>query len=165
MNTVDARLRERGFEIPASAASLASYVPTLQVGNLVYISGQLPVKDGRLAVAGVVGSDLGVDDAKKGAELCLLNILGQLKAHLGSLDGVRCVRLGGFVQSGNGFKEHTSVVNGASDLLIHALGDRGKHVRAAVGCSSLPLGAAVEVEAIFEIVDVKSPAMSPPEAS
>jgi enamine deaminase RidA (YjgF/YER057c/UK114 family) len=165
MATVEMKLRNRGFEIPAPAASLASYVPTLQVGNLVYISGQLPVKDGKLAVQGVVGSDLGVEDAKKGAELCLLNILGQLKAHLGSLEDVRCVRLGGFVQSGSGFKEHASVVNGASDLLVYALGDRGKHVRAAVGCSSLPLGAAVEVEAIFQIIDAKSPSMSLREAS
>lgn len=156
MDKVEAKLRDRGFEIPAPAASLASYVPTLQVGNLVYISGQLPVKDGKLAVQGVVGSDLSIEDAKKGAELCLLNILGQLKAHLGSLEDVRCVRLGGFVQSEAGFKEHASVVNGASDLLIHALGDRGKHVRAAVGCSSLPLGAAVEVEAIFHVIDAKS---------
>lgn len=156
MDKVEAKLRDRGFKIPAPAASLASYVPTLQVGNLVYISGQLPVKDGKLAVQGVVGSDLSIEDAKKGAELCLLNVLGQLKAHLGSLEDVRCVRLGGFVQSGAGFKEHASVVNGASDLLIHALGDRGKHVRAAVGCSSLPLGAAVEVEAIFQVIDAKS---------
>lgn len=158
MNTVETKLRDRGFEIPAPAASLASFVPTLQVGDLVYISGQLPVKDGKLAVEGVVGVDLSVDDAKKGAELCLLNIIGQLKAHVGSLENVRCVRLGGFVQSESGFKEHASVVNGASDLLIYALGDRGKHVRAAVGCSSLPLGAAVEVEAIFQIIDAKSPA-------
>jgi len=165
MNTVETKLRDRGFEIPAPATSLASFVPTLQVGDLVYISGQLPVKDGKLVVEGVVGVDLSVDEAKKGAELCLLNIIGQLKAHVGSLENVRCVRLGGFVQSESGFKEHASVVNGASDLLIYALGDRGKHVRAAVGCSSLPLGAAVEVEAIFQIIDAKSPAATPQKSS
>jgi enamine deaminase RidA (YjgF/YER057c/UK114 family) len=158
MDTAEARLRDRGFEIPAPAPSLASYVPALQVGNLVYISGQLPMRDGKLAFAGVVEWNLGVEDAKKAAELCLLNILGQLKAHLGSLEGVRCVRLGGFVQSRSSFREHANVLNGASDLLIYALGDRGKHVRAAVGCSSLPLNAAVEVEAIFQMDDTSTSA-------
>lgn len=153
MNTVEARLRDRGFEIPAPAPSLASYVPVLQVGNLIYVSGQLPMRDGKLAFQGVVEWNLGIEDAKKAAELCLLNIFGQLKAYLGSLEGLRCVRLGGFVQSRSSFREHASVLNGASDLLIFALGDRGKHVRAAVGCSSLPLNAAVEVEAIFQIDD------------
>lgn len=113
------------------------------------------MRDGKLAFEGVVEWNLGVEDAKRAAELCLLNILGQLKAHLGSLEGVRCVRLGGFVQSRNSFREHANVLNGASDLLIYALGDRGKHVRAAVGCSSLPLNAAVEVEAIFQMDDSK----------
>ncbi|MBX9822420.1 RidA family protein [Afipia birgiae] len=153
MNTVEARLCDRGLEIPAPAPSSASYVPVLQVGNLIYVSGQLPMRDGKLAFQGVVEWNLGTEDARKAAELCLLNIFGQLKAYLGSLEGLRCVRLGGFVQSRSSFREHASVLNGASDLLIFALGDRGKHVRAAVGCSSLPLNAAVEVEAIFQIDD------------
>jgi enamine deaminase RidA (YjgF/YER057c/UK114 family) len=151
-DTVEAKLKERDLEIPAPAASLANYIPALQVGNLLYISGQLPVKNGKVMFEGSVGSDLSVEEAKKAAELCLLNVLGQVKLSVGSFDNVvRCVRLGGFVQSGSSFKEHASVVNGASDLLVHVLGDRGRHVRAAVGCSSLPLGAAVEVEAIFQV--------------
>jgi enamine deaminase RidA (YjgF/YER057c/UK114 family) len=151
-DSVEGKLKECGLEIPTPAASLANYVPALQVGGFLYISGQLPVKNGRVMFEGSVGSDLGVDEAKKAAELCLLNVLGQVKHSVGSFDNVvRCVRLGGFVHSGSSFKEHASVVNGASDLLVHVLGDRGRHVRAAVGCSSLPLGAAVEVEAIFQV--------------
>lgn len=165
-DTVEARLKERGLEIPAPAASLANYVPAMQIGNILYVSGQLPVKNGKVMFEGAVGSDLGVEKARKAAELCLLNVLGQVKASIGSFDKVvRCIRLGGFVSCGSGFREHANVLNGASDLLVYAFGDRGRHVRAAVGCSSLPLGAAVEVEAIFEIVDAKSPELSPREAS
>ena len=151
MSDVERKLAERGLSVPAAAKSLADYVPVNRAGNLVFVSGQLPVQDGKLAFVGIVGEDLDADTAKKAAVLCALNIIGQLKAAVPSLDGVRCIRLGGFVQSAAGFKDHAAVVNGASELIVHAFGEKGRHARAAVGCSSLPLGAPVEVEAIFEI--------------
>lgn len=151
MSNVERKLGERGLNVPAAAKSLADYVPVNRAGNLVFVSGQLPVQDGKLAFDGIVGKDIDVETAKKAAVLCALNIIGQLKAAVPSLDRVRCIRLGGFVQSVAGFKDHAAVVNGASELIVHAFGESGRHARAAVGCSSLPLGAPVEVEAIFEI--------------
>jgi enamine deaminase RidA (YjgF/YER057c/UK114 family) len=151
MSDVERKLQERGLNVPAAAKSLADYVPVNRAGNLVFVSGQLPVQDGKLAFEGIVGKDLDAETAKKAAVLCALNIIGQLKAAVPSLDSVRCIRLGGFVQSAAGFKDHAAVVNGASELIVHAFGEKGRHARAAVGCSALPLGAAVEVEAIFEI--------------
>lgn len=151
MTDVERKLGERGLSVPVAAKSLADYVPVSRVGNLVFVSGQLPVRDGKLAYEGIVGKDLDVETAKQAAVLCALNILGQLKAAVPSLDRVRCVRLGGFVQSQAGFKDHAAVVNGASELIVFLFGEKGRHARAAVGCSALPLGAAVEVEAIFEI--------------
>lgn len=150
---VEERLQKRGLNVPAPAKSLANYVPATRAGSLVFIAGQLPMKDGKVAFEGALGKDMDVETAKKAAELCLLNVLGQLKAKVGSLDNVRCMRLGGFVQSTADFREHSTVVNGASDLLVYALGENGLHARAAVGCSSLPLGAPVEIEAIFETID------------
>ncbi|CAM5514586.1 Putative endoribonuclease L-PSP OS=Afipia felis OX=1035 GN=NCTC12722_00086 PE=4 SV=1 [Afipia felis] len=151
MTDVERKLGERGLSVPAAAKSLADYVPVNRVGDLVFVSGQLPVQDGKLAYEGVVGQDLDVETGKKAAVLCALNIIGQLKAAVSSLDRVRCIRLGGFVQSAAGFKDHAAVVNGASEMIVHAFGEKGRHARAAVGCSSLPLGAAVEIEAVFEI--------------
>jgi enamine deaminase RidA (YjgF/YER057c/UK114 family) len=151
MSEVERNLQERGLSVPAAAKSLADYVPVSRSGNLVFVSGQLPVQDGKLAFEGIVGKDLDAETAKKAAVLCALNIIGQLKASVPSLDRMRCIRLGGFVQSAAGFKDHAAVVNGASELIVHAFGEKGRHARAAVGCSSLPLGAPVEVEAIFEI--------------
>lgn len=151
MSGVERQLQERGLDVPAAAKSLADYVPVSRSGNLVFVSGQLPVQDGKLAFEGIVGKDLDVETAKKAAALCALNIIGQLKAAVPSLDRVRCIRLGGFVQSAAGFKDHAAVVNGASELIVHAFGEKGRHARAAVGCSSLPLGVPVEVEAIFEV--------------
>jgi enamine deaminase RidA (YjgF/YER057c/UK114 family) len=151
MSEVERKLQERGLNVPAAAKSLADYVPVSRSGNLVFVSGQLPMQDGKLAFEGIVGKDLDTETAKKAAVLCALNIIGQLKAAVPSLDRVRCIRLGGFVQSAAGFKDHAAVVNGASELIVHVFGEKGRHARAAVGCSSLPLGVPVEVEAIFEI--------------
>jgi enamine deaminase RidA (YjgF/YER057c/UK114 family) len=151
MTDVERKLQERGLSVPVAAKSLADYVPVNRAGNLIFVSGQLPVRDGKLAFEGIVGKDLDVETAKQAAVLCALNMLGQLKAAVPSLDRVRCVRLGGFVQSQAGFNDPAAVVNGASVLIVFAFGEKGRHARAAVGCSALPLGAAVEVEAIFEI--------------
>lgn len=151
MTDVERKLQERGLSVPVAAKSLADYVPVNRAGNLIFVSGQLPVRDGKLAYEGLVGKDIDIETAKQAAVLCALNILGQLKAAVPSLDRVRCIRLGGFVQSPAGFKDQAAVINGASELIVFAFGEKGRHARAAVGCSALPLGAAVEVEAIFEV--------------
>lgn len=152
MSKVAARLKELGVTLPALAAPLANYVPFTRSGNTLYISGQLPVKDGQV-VKGLLGDGMDVEAAKEAARLCAINIVAQASAALdGDLDRVvRCLRLGGFVASTPDFFDHPKVVNGASDFIVQAFGDAGKHARAAVGVAALPLGAAVEVDAIFEV--------------
>ncbi|WHA05579.1 RidA family protein [Candidatus Bandiella numerosa] len=116
------------------------------------MSGQLPMEEGRVKFTGKLGENIAIEDGVEAAKLCALNIVAQLKSAVGSLDKVkRCVKLTGFVNSASDFTSHPQVINGASDIIVKIFGDKGKHARAAVGVSSLPLGASVEVEAIFEI--------------
>lgn len=151
--TVEQRLADKNIQLPAPAAPAANYVPWVVSGNLVFISGQLPVIDGALQYSGSVGRDVTIEDGQAAARLCALNILAQLKAACdGDLDRVvRCVKVGAFVSADPGFGDHPAVINGASDLIVEALGDAGKHARFAVAAPSLPLGSPVEVDAIFEI--------------
>lgn len=152
MGAIDNRLKELGVELPEPPAPVASYVPFVRTGDLVVISGQVSLgPDG--PVTGRVGDTLTLEEGQAAARLCGLNILAQLKAALdGDLDRVkRCVRLGGFVACGPDFADHPKVINGASDLMAEVFGDKGRHARAAVGAPSLPLGVAVEVDAIFEV--------------
>lgn len=152
MSLIERRLLEAGFEIPVAQPSVANYVAALVQGDLLFVSGQLPFESGQVRYQGHVGSRVSIDDGKLSAQLCALNVLGQAKAVLGDLDRItRCVRIGGFVSCGEDFHQQPTVVNGASDLIVTALGDAGRHTRAAVGCSVLPLNAATEVEAIFAI--------------
>lgn len=153
MSAIEERLNDLGLGLPLAAAPAANYVPFVVTGNLVVISGQLPIQGGGVAVRGRLGDAVGVEEGQAAARLCLLNVLAQLKvATDGDLDRVkRCVRLGGFVSCTSEFIDHPKVVNGASDLLVEVMGEAGHHARAAVGCPSLPLDAAVEVEAIFEL--------------
>lgn len=146
------RLKELGVTLPQLVAPVANYVPFTISGKTLYISGQLPMKDGQV-VKGLLGSGMTVDDGKAAARLCAINIIAQASAALGGDLGrvARCLRLGGFVASTADFFDHPKVINGASDLIVDVFGDAGKHARAAVGVSALPLGAAVEVDAIFEI--------------
>lgn len=147
---IEARLRHLGLELPAAPNPVANYVPAVQAGQLLFISGQIAKAADGSVVAGSVGSDLTVEEAQKAARLCALNILAQAKAALGSLDRIeRVVRLTGFVNSGAGFADHPKVVNGASDLMVEVFGDKGRHTRAAVGASGLPANTAVEVDAIL----------------
>ena len=152
MSEIEQRLADNGITLPEPVAPVANYVPYVIAGNLVMISGQVSIGPDGL-VTGKVGSDMDVESGAKAAELCAINLLAQLKAACdGDLSRVqRCVRLGGFVNCGIDFTDHPKVVNGASDLMVLALGDAGRHSRAAVGTPSLPLGAAVEVDGIFEI--------------
>jgi len=153
MSSIEDRLAELGVTLPTPAAPVANYVPYVITGNLVFISGQVTLGPDGFEYQGKVGTDISVEDAVKAARLCAINILSQLKAACGGdLERVRrCVKLGGFVNSIADFTDHPKVINGASDLMVEALGDRGKHARFAVGAGSLPLNVAVEVDAVFEI--------------
>lgn len=153
MSSIEDRLAELGVTLPTPAAPVANYVPYVITGNLVFISGQVTLGPDGFEYQGKVGADISVEDAVKAARLCAINILAQLKAACGGdLERVRrCVKLGGFVNSIADFTDHPKVINGASDLMVDALGDRGKHARFAVGAGSLPLNVAVEVDAVFEI--------------
>lgn len=148
----DARLAEIGIELPNPAAPAANYVPFVQVGDLVYVSGQISM-DGNGLVKGKLGDGFSPDDAYAAARLCGINLISQVRAACdGDLDRlVRVIKLNGFVNATQDFTDHPKVVNGASDLMVEVFGDQGRHARAAVGSSSLPLGVAVEVEGIFQI--------------
>jgi len=145
------RLGELGVVLPQVAAPLASYVPAVRTGNLVYTSGQLPLEAGKLAGTGKVGDEVSPDQGKAMARICALNALAAVDALVG-IDAVRqVVKVVGFVASAPGFNGQPSVVNGASDLLAEVFGDSGAHARSAVGVSELPLDAPVEVELIVEV--------------
>lgn len=153
MSKYEEKLNSMGITLPTPAAPVANYVGFVKSGNTVFISGQLPLEDGKLKFVGKVGSEVLDEDAKAAAKLCAINLLAQLKvACEGNLDRVvRCVKLGIFVNGDANFTNHPAVANGASDLIAEVFGDAGKHARAAVGSGSLPLGVSVEVDAIFEI--------------
>ncbi|MSO97617.1 MAG: RidA family protein [Rhodospirillaceae bacterium] len=151
--TVEKRLKELGIALPTAAAPIANYVPAVRSGNLLFISGQLPLKDGKVAFEGQVGNLLSLEQGIEAARLCALNIIAQASTALsGDLDKVkRVVKLTGFVACLPTFTQHPQVINGASDVMVQVFGDAGRHARAAVGAPSLPRGAAVEVEAVFEV--------------
>ena len=153
VGVIDARLSELGIELPNAAAPAANYVPYVISGNTLYISGQVPFWNGELKGVGKVGKDLTAEDAQKIARICALNIIAQARtACSGDLDKVKQVlKIGGFVNATDSFTQHPMVINGASDLVVEVFGDKGKHSRFAVGAGSLPLGVAVEVEAVMEL--------------
>ncbi|MFS8147602.1 RidA family protein [Rhizobium sp. BR 249] len=154
-NEIAARLSEMGITLPEAAAPAANYVPYVISGNLLYISGQLPLEGGKIAVSGHLGKTVDVAAGQRGAELCAINILAQAKAALGGDLGRirRVIKLNGFVASAPDFVEQHLVINGASNLIAGVLGEAGKHARAAVGMAALPLNAAVEIDAIMEIAE------------
>jgi enamine deaminase RidA (YjgF/YER057c/UK114 family) len=150
---IAAKLAELSIPLPSAQPPVANYVPFAIAGNLLIISGQLPMKDGKLTAAGKLGDTVSLEDGRAAAQHAFLNILAHANAALdGDLDRVvRLVRLGGFVACVPSFVQHPAVMNGASDLAVAVFGDAGRHARAAVGVPSLPLDAAVEIEAMFEI--------------
>lgn len=151
--TPEQKINELGFELPEPVAPLASYIPVQRTGNLLHISGQLPMDSEGLR-KGTLGDNVGVEEAQKAAQICALNILGQIKAFGVDLGDIKqVIKLGVFVACTDTFIEHHLVANGASNLIGEILGEKGKHARAAVGVPSLPLGAMVEIEAIVEIND------------
>lgn len=151
--TIEARLARLGVTLPAAATPAANYVPYVRHNDVLYISGQLPLAGHDLECRGRLGESVSVEDAQRAARLCAINILAQAKAALeGDLERiVRMIRITGFVASAHDFTEQHVVVNGASDFLVEALGERGRHARAAVGMAALPLNAAVEIDAIIAV--------------
>jgi enamine deaminase RidA (YjgF/YER057c/UK114 family) len=146
------RLRELGVELPPAPKPVANYVPAIRTGRLLFLSGVLPMINGRLSYTGKLGRDLTVEQGAEAARLALLNALAIVKAEIGNLDRIaQVVRMTGHVASAEGFAQQPAVVNGASDLLVAVLGDQGRHARIAVGAAELPLNAPVELDLIVEI--------------
>ena len=152
MNRVDTRLQELGLVLPEPVAPVANYVPAVQAGNLLHISGQISI-DASGGIKGVVGVDVDLERAQAAARLCGINLLAQIRAAAhGDFERVRrIVKLGGFVQAGPDFFDIPKVINGCSDLMVEVLGDAGRHARSAVGVYRLPLNYAVEVDAVVEL--------------
>ena len=149
---IEARLKELNITLPAPPAPMASYVPFTIAGKLVHIAGQLPLADGALTCAGHLGGNVSLEDGQAAARLCAINVVAQVKAACGDLDKVaRCLKLNVFIAATADFTRQPEVANGASDLIGAVFGEAGKHARSSVGVASLPRGAAVEVDAVFEL--------------
>lgn len=150
---IETRLTELSIDLPKAATPVGNYVAYVVTGNLVFVSGQLPLVNGELKYKGKLGIDVSLEDGQAAARACAMNLIAQVRAACGgSLDRVkRVVKLGGFVASSADFTQQANVINGASDLMVQIFGEAGKHARAAVSCPVLPLGAAVEIDAVFEI--------------
>lgn len=152
MSQTEQRLSMLGIELPEPVAPVAAYVPTVRTGDLVVVSGQVPIAGGQVVETGRVPDEVGEEQAAALARLCVINGLAALKAELGDLDRItRVVRVGVFVASEAGYGGQPKVANGASELLVQIFSDAGRHARAAVGCSSLPLNVPVEVELMVEV--------------
>ena len=151
--TVEKKLQELGIALAEPRAPMANYAPFVRTGNLLHVSGQVCLdRDGKLVAKGRLGDGVTIEDGQKAARTCAINLLAQVKVALGDLDKVtRVVRLGGFINSAPGFTDGPKVMNGASDVMVAAFGDNGKHARATVGVAALPADAAVEVEGLFEV--------------
>ena len=150
--SVEENLARLNVQIPEASAPRANYVPFKIIGDMLYVSGQLPFEDGVVAVTGRLGDDVSLEEGQRAAKICAINILAQAKAALGSLDRIaEIVKLGAFVSSTADFYNQPAVVNGASDFLVEVLEDAGRHTRFAVGAPSLPLNTAVEIDALIRI--------------
>jgi len=148
---IEEKIKELGIELPTPPTPAGSYIPVVKTGNLLFISGQIPMENGKVVFSGKV-SDSNLDVAQKSARMCAINILAQIKKEIGELDKVsKIIRLSGFVNSSPEFTQHPKVINAASDLIFEIFGDKGKHSRIAVGVASLPLGSMTEIDAIIEI--------------
>ena len=155
MSAIEARLKALGITLPTPAAPVANYAPFVLYDSMLVISGQLALgADGKLAPEHVGKIGAGVDEAaaKAAARLCVINVLAQAKAALGDLSRIeRCIRLGGFMNTAPGFSAIAPIMNGASDVMVEVLGDKGRHARSTIGVAEVPLGSAVEVEALFAV--------------
>ena len=148
---IEEKLNELAIKLPTPPSPAGSYIPVVTTGNLAFVSGQIPMKDGNVIFQGKVPENQSVDSARDAAKICIINGLAQLKANLGSLDRiVKFVRISGFVNSNSDFIEQPKVINAASDLLVEIFGDMAKHSRIAVGVASLPLNSTVEIDMVVE---------------
>ena len=153
MDAFETQLAALGMTLPAPPKPVATYVPCVQAGDLLFLSGMLPFRDGSLIMEGKLGRELTVEQGYEAAQMALLNALAVIRSHLGTLDKIRqVVRLVGFVASAEGFVQQPTVINGASDLLAKIFGSAGRHARAAVGVAELPLNAPVEIELIVQVL-------------
>lgn len=154
MTSPEKRLAELGFSLPKPALAAANYVPYVFSGSLLFIAGQIPFLNGEKMHIGRLGDGLSIEQGQEAARACALNILAQVGDAIGGdwSRVVRCVKLGGFVNCTPDFDQHPAVINGASDLMVAALGDKGRHARFAVGAANLPFDVAVEIDAVFEIL-------------
>jgi enamine deaminase RidA (YjgF/YER057c/UK114 family) len=152
MSLIEKKLKELNIQIPTAPSPVGNYLAFRISGNKIYISGQLPIDKNGIMIKGKIGNELTEEDGKKAALLCMLNSIGHLKNAIKDLNKVKsCIKINGYINSENNFENHPSLLNSASDLLVKIFGEKGKHARAVVGVSSLPLNAAVEIETIFEI--------------
>lgn len=150
--TVEERIMELDLEIPPPVKPLGVYLPAVLSGNQIYISGQLPLIDGKLIHKGILGKEISIDQGYEAARICTLNSLSAIKNITGNLDKIkRIVKLNGYVSSDKDFYDQPKVINGASELLFHAFGERGRHARSAIGVRCLPLGSCVEIDMVVEI--------------
>ncbi len=148
---IEDKLRELSIDLPTPPNPAGSYIPVVTTGNLAFVSGQIPMKEGKVVFEGKVPNEQSLDAARDAAKICIINGLAQLKANLGSLDKItKFVRISGFVNSNPEFTEQPKVINAASDLLVEIFGDMAKHSRIAVGVASLPLNSTVEIDMIVE---------------
>ncbi len=148
----EARLKDLGIELPGPPKPVATYIPAVQVGELLFLSGVLPFRDGQLTCVGKLGRNLSVEQGMEAARVALLNALAIVRQELGTLDRVtRIVRMVGHVASAEGFVQHPMVINGASDLLVRIFGEAGRHARVALGAAELPLNAPIELELIVQV--------------
>jgi enamine deaminase RidA (YjgF/YER057c/UK114 family) len=151
--TPEEKLKELGISLPDLPKPLGSYLPFVRTGNLIFISGMLPLKEGKLIATGRVGESISLDEAIRAARISAINGIAVLRTAIGSLDQVRrCVKISGFVASSQDFTDQPKVINGASDLLFEVFGEAGRHARAAVGLHVLPMNSPVEIEFIFEVL-------------
>lgn len=154
MSQIEAKLAELKLSLPEPPQPVAAYIPSVLHQGLLYISGQLPMRNGQLTCIGQVGEDVSLEQAYAAARLCTLNALSIFKDHVGDLDRIeRIIKVGGFVQSAPGFYDQPKVINGASEFLGELLGEKGRHARAAVGVNALPLNAAVEIEFVIAVAE------------
>ena len=148
---IEDKLRELSIDLPTPPSPAGSYIPVVTTGNLAFVSGQIPMKEGKVVFEGKVPNEQSLDAARDAAKICIVNGLAQLKANLGSLDKItKFVRISGFVNSNPEFTEQPKVINAASDLLVEIFGDMAKHSRIAVGVASLPLNSTVEIDMVVE---------------
>ena len=149
---IEEKLDSLNIVLPVPPKPAGSYIPVVKTGNLLFVSGQIPLKEGKVAFQGKVPDIISIEDAQKAAKLCIINALAQIKSEIGSLDKIsKVVRVSGFVNSSQDFSEQPKVINAASDLLFEIFGEGGKHSRIALGVASLPLNSAVEIDLIVEI--------------